>query len=197
MIYAYLRVSSAHQDEQNQRQGVDLKAQSLGITIDKYIIDKVSGVKEPKVRNLGKLLARLKSGDILIISELSRLGRRLFMLFRIIENLMNKGIILYSVKENFTLDGSIQSKTLIFAFGLAAEIERNLISARTQEALAYKKAQGVKLGRPIGAKTKHHKLEPYHDDIIRWLKKGWPKAKIARKCHVCDKTLRKYLKTNL
>lgn len=128
MIYAYLRVSTTIQDEQNQRQGVDLKAEKLGLHIDKYIIDRVSGTKEPDQWNLGKLLRRAKTGDIIIISEMSRLGRRLFMLFRIMEELLNKGVQVYSVKENFTLDNTLQGKTLIFAFGLAADrryMERN------------------------------------------------------------------------
>lgn len=193
MIYAYLRVSTTAQDEQNQRLGVDNKAAKLGLRIDKYIIDRVSGTKEPNVRNLGKLIRRLKEGDILIISELSRLGRRLFMLFRILENLLKSGVHVYSVKENFVLDNSLQSKAMIFSFGLAAEIERDMISQRTKEALAYRKSIGVVLGRPKGSKTQHHKLDPYREKIARWYKKGWSKAKIARKCHCCDKTLRRYM----
>lgn len=196
MIYAYLRVSTTIQDEQNQRQGVDLKAEKLGLHIDKYIIDRVSGTKEPDQRNLGKLLRRAKTGDIIIISEMSRLGRRLFMLFRIMEELLNKGVQVYSVKENFTLDNTLQGKTLIFAFGLAAEIERDMISARTREALAYRKSLGVVLGRPKGSKTKHHKLDPYREKIEKWRAKGWSKAKISRKTKVCDKTLRKYMNQN-
>lgn len=143
MIYAYLRVSTTAQDEQNQRLGVDNKAAKLGLRIDKYIIDRVSGTKEPSVRNLGKLIRRLEEGDILIISELSRLGRRLFILFRILENLLKQGIHVYSVKENFVLDNSLQSKAMIFSFGLASEIERDMISQRTKEALAYRKSIGV------------------------------------------------------
>lgn len=193
MIYAYLRVSTTAQDEQNQRLGVDNKAAKLGLRIDKYIIDRVSGTKEPSVRNLGKLIRRLEEGDILIISELSRLGRRLFMLFRILENLLKQGVHVYSVKENFVLDNSLQSKTMIFSFGLAAEIERDMISQRTKEALSLKKIQGVRLGRPHGSKTRNHKLDPWLEKIIKWRKKGWSKAKIARKCHCCDKTLRRYM----
>ena len=193
MIYAYLRVSTNGQDEQNQRLGVDTKAKLLGVKIDKYIIDRVSGVKEPELRNLGKLLRKLKEGDILFISELSRLGRRLFMLFRILEDLLNKKIVVYSVKENFNLDNTMQSKTMIFSFGLAAEIERDMISQRTKEALALKKIKGVRLGRPHGSKTRNHKLDPWIEKIIKWRKKGWSKAKICKKLKVCDKTLRHYM----
>lgn len=193
-VYAYLRVSSIAQDEQNQRQGVDAKAAALNVRIDKYIIDKVSGTKDPKERNLGKLSRRLKAGDVVIVSELSRLSRRIFTLCRLFEDLLAKGVIVYSVKENFVLDDSPQSKMLIFCFGMSAEIEQRMISARTREALAYRKQQGVKLGRPVGAKTKKHKLEAYKDKITLWLKKGVSRRKIAKRCGVCDKTLRKWLR---
>jgi DNA invertase Pin-like site-specific DNA recombinase len=113
-VYAYLRVSSVSQDEQNQRQGVDAKAVALNVQIDKYIVDKVSGTKEPKLRNLGSLARRLKSGDVVIVSELSCLSRRIFTLCRLFEDLLEKGVRVYSVKENFVLDDSPQSKMLYF-----------------------------------------------------------------------------------
>lgn len=153
MIYAYLRVSTAEQDEQNQRVGVDAKAHELGLCIDKYYVDHVSGTTDPHERRLGRLLSRAKEGDVIIISELSRFGRRLFMLFRILENLLQKGVKVYSVKDGYALDNTLQSKVLAFAFGMAAEIERDMISQRTREALALRKQQGVRLGRPQGAKT--------------------------------------------
>lgn len=197
-VYAYLRVSSVSQDEQNQRQGVDAKAVALNVQIDKYIVDKVSGTKEPKLRNLGSLARRLKSGDVVIVSELSRLSRRIFTLCRLFEDLIEKGVRVYSVKENFVLDDSPQSKMLIFCFGMSAEIEQRMISARTREALAYRKQQGIKLGRPVGAKTKKHKLDVYADKIALWLKKGVSRRKIAKRCKVCEKTLRNWLrKTNV
>lgn len=194
MIYAYLRVSTALQDEENQRTGVDRKAKDLGFTIDKYIIDKVSGITDPKQRNLGKLLKKLKAGDILIISELSRLSRRVFTLFGIIKELVDKDVHVFSVKDSYILENSIQSKVLAFAFGLAAEIERDLISARTKEALAHKKAIGVKLGRPFGAKTKVHKLDQYKEKLLKEYENGTSKSKLAKKYKVCLKTMRKYIK---
>lgn len=197
MNYCYLRISTSLQDEQNQRQGVENKAKQLGIKIDKYIIDKVSGTKEPSERNLGRLLRKMKKNDIIIVSEISRLARRLMMLFRIVEIIQKKEVKLYSVKENFALDNSIQSTVIVFAFGLASSIERDMITLRTKEALAYKKAQGVKLGRPVGSKTKNHKLNPYKDKIIKLYNKGWSKSKLARKFKVCNKTMRKYIKENI
>ncbi len=195
MIYAYLRVSSKIQDEKNQLQGVEEKARLLNIKIDKIIVDKVSGVKSPEQRNLGKLLKRIKQGDILIVSELSRLGRSIFMLFSIIESLQKKGICLYTVKENLTLDDSIQTKAILFAFGLSAEIERKLIVERTKEALNLRKEQGIKLGRPVGSKNKTNRLDSQKNRIKRMLKLGFSKEKICRKIKCSSKTLRKYLLT--
>lgn len=192
--WAYLRVSSLKQDEQNQRQGVDSKAEQLNIKIDKYIIDKVSGTKEPDERNLGRLLRRAKSGDVILVSELSRLGRRMYMLFRIVEGLLKKGVRMYSVKDNFCLDDSLQSTVLVFAFGLAAQIERDMISMRTREALQRRKAMGMHLGRPFGYKVQNHKLDARRTRIQHDLAKGISKSRLARRYNVCVKTMRKYIR---
>lgn len=192
--YAYLRVSSFHQDEDNQRTGVEAKAKQINQRIDKYIIDKVSGTKEPDERNLGKLLRRINKDDIIIVSEISRLGRKLFMIIQIINKILEKQAVLYSVKENFVVGDNIQSKVLIFAFGLAAEIERNLISQRTKEALQLRKSQGKHLGRKFGTKINFRKLNDNKDKILRYYQKGMSKAKLARKYKVCHKTIRKYLR---
>ena len=194
MIYAYLRVSTDDQTCQNQRLGVESLAKKLGLTIDKYIIDDgISGTCDPKKRNLGRLLRSMRPGDVLLCSEISRLGRKLLMVMEILNTLMQKECTLYTVKDNFTLGDNIQSKVLAFAFSLVAELERDLIAMRTREALARLKASGVKLGRPVGAKTQNHKLDQYRDKIAKWYKHGWSKAKIARKCHCVDKTLRRYM----
>lgn len=193
MIYAYLRVSTEFQDEKNQKLGVDKKAVDLGIKIDKYIIDKVSGITDPKQRNLGKLLNKLEENDILIISELSRLSRSVLTLFEIIKKLVDKNIKVYSVKDSYILENSIQSKVLAFAFGLAAEIERDLISVRTKEALARKKAIGIKLGRPVGSKNKELKLYPYKDKILRLYKDGISIYKLSKKFKCCYKTMKDFL----
>ena len=193
MIYAYLRVSTDDQTCQNQRLGVESLAKKLGLTIDKYIVDDgISGTCDPKKRNLGRLLRSMRPGDVLLCSEISRLGRKLLMVMEILNTLMQKECTLYTVKDNFTLGDNIQSKVLAFAFSLVAELERDLIAMRTREALARLKASGVKLGRPVGAKTQNHKLDQYRDKIAKWYKHGWSKAKIARKCHCVDKTLRRY-----
>lgn len=195
MIYAYLRVSTDDQTCQNQKLGIEQLALRLGFTIDKYITDDgVSGVKDPAKRNLGKLLRKMKPGDILLCSEISRLGRKLLMIMDILNTLTKKDCLLYTVKDNFVLGDNVQSKVLAFAFSLVAELERDLISMRTREALARLRVSGKKLGRPVGSVTRNHKLDPYYDRIVRWYEHGWSKAKIARKCHCVDKTLRKYMR---
>ena len=136
MIYGYIRVSTDKQDCENQKLGIESKASALGLCIDKYIEDAgISGTKEPGQRALGLLMQSVVPGDVVIISELSRFGRRLFMLFRILEFLLKRDVRVYSVKDGYTLDNSIQSKVLAFAFGMAAEIERDMIAQRTKEAL--------------------------------------------------------------
>lgn len=197
MVYAYLRVSTDSQDTENQRTGVDAKAKALGLNIDKYVIDNgVSGTIDPCNRKFGKLLKTVKSGDIIIVSELSRLGRRLFMLFRILETLLNKGVIVYSVKDGYSLDNTLQSKVLAFAFGMAAEIERDMISQRTKESLGRIKASGRKLGRNFGCKNKHHKLDGKENLIQDLLHQGLSNRKIAKKLQVSSTTINHFIKTH-
>lgn len=151
MIYGYLRVSSDDQDVNSQKQGVEQFAKDKGWTIDKYITDEgVSGGKDPDKRNLGPLLKLISKDDIIISSEISRLGRDLYMVMDILHFCMERGCVIYTVKDRFVLGDDIQSKVLAFAFGLSAEIERQMIRQRTKEGLRLKMKQGVLLGRPIG-----------------------------------------------
>lgn len=193
-VYAYLRVSTDSQDTENQRTGVDAKARALGLVIDKYIIDDgISGTKEPEKRALGGLLRKITRDDIIICSELSRLGRKLFMIMSILEHCMKVGAKVYTVKDNYELGDNIQSKVLAFAFALSAEIERDLISQRTKEAMARRRANGQHLGRIKGSKNKHHKLDGTEDIIRNAISKGVSKAKISKKLKVSIPTLNKYI----
>lgn len=190
MIYGYIRVSTDKQDCDNQKLGIESKAKSLGIKIDKYIEDAgISGIKEPEQRALGGCLKKLKSGDVLICSELSRLGRKLFMIMRILEHCMKCGAKVYTVKDGYELGDNIQSKVMAFAFALSAEIERDLISQRTKEALVRLKRSGKKLGREAGSKNKKRKLDDKIEIINDMLLKGIPKTKIAKKLKVSMPTL--------
>lgn len=194
MVYGYIRVSTDGQDCQNQKIGIEAKAKSLGLKIEKYIEDSgVSGAKEPNERALGGCLNKLRHGDILICSELSRLGRKLFMVMRILEHCMKCGAKVYTVKDGYELGDNIQSKVIAFAFGLAAEIERDLISQRTKEALFRLKQSGCRLGRRPGSKNKRKKLDDKIEMINAMLRQRTPKSTIARKLKVSPPTLYKYI----
>lgn len=197
MTYAYIRVSTDKQDGTNQKLGIEELCKRKGLKIDRYIDDEgVSGTKEPDKRKLGGLLRNLRQGDVIVASEISRLGRSLFMIMRILEECMNKGVKLYTVKDGYELGDNITSKVLAFAFGLSAEIERNLISQRTKEALAIRKANGVVLGRPAGRRSAKVKLSGHEDEIAAMLGSKIPKVQIARKMGVDRNTLYKFLKDN-
>ena len=192
MIYGYLRVSSDEQDVNSQKQGVVKFAEAREWKIDEYITDEgVSGGKDPDKRNLGPLLKRLQKDDIVIASEISRLGRDLYMVMDILHFCMKTGCKIYTVKDNFSLDDNIQSKVLAFAFGLAAEIERQMIRQRTREGLLLRKKTGVLLGRsPLVQKSDDKfKCEPYKDDILKALEWGASMRNIAKKIGVDRNTL--------
>ena len=168
-VYGYLRVSTDKQDCDNQKVGVEALAEKLGLSIESWIIDNgVSGTKEPEKRQLGKLLKKIQSGDVIICSELSRLGRKLFMVISILEHCMKIGAKVLTVKDGYELGDNVQSKVLAFAFGLVAELERDMISKRTKEALLRLKAEGRELGRR-GIKNKHHKSENFNMEAFKKL----------------------------
>lgn len=197
MIYAYLRVSTDKQDYENQKLGVLNFCKSKNWKIDKEITDDgVSGIKEPDERKLGKILKHIKKGDIIVCSELSRLGRKLFMIMRILEHCMKVGAKVYTVKENYELGDNIQSKVLAFAFGLSAEIERNLISLRTKEALQRRKLKGLCLGKPKGCKNHHYKLDNKLKYIKNCLSKGKSKYFLCCKLNTTYETLNRCIQRN-
>ncbi len=197
-VYGYIRVSTDKQDCDNQKLGIEKKAKNLGVAIDKYIEDDgISGTKEPEKRALGGCLKKLKDKDIIICSELSRLGRKLFMILRILEHIMKSGAKLYTVKDNYELGDNIQSKVLAFAFGISAEIERDLISQRTKEALAIRKNNGIVLGRKAGSKNNQYKLDSKKDYIFAELAKGTSKRKLSKKLKVTAATLNRFFIRNL
>ena len=159
MIYGYIRVSSDKQTVENQRFEINNFCIKNSILIDGWIEETISGTKNYNKRELGKLLRKVRKDDLIICAELSRLGRNLFMIMEILNICMTKECRVWTIKDNYRLGEDIQSKVLAFAFGLSAEIERNLISQRTKEALARKKAEGMVLGRPKGSKNTKRKLD--------------------------------------
>lgn len=195
MNYGYIRVSSDKQTVENQRFEIRRFCEAQGITVDGWIEETISGTRDYSVRRLGRLLKKVGNGDLIICSELSRLGRNLFMIMEILNICMNKGCRVWTIKDNYRLGDDIPSKVLAFAFGLSAEIERNLISQRTKEALARRKAEGVVLGRPKGSASRMEKLKLFHkrELVQSMLAEGASLNKIASECHVDRKTLSRFL----
>ena len=196
MIYGYVRVSTDKQSLQNQEFEINNFCQMQQIKIDKWIAEMISGTKDFEKRKLGILLKKLKKDDILICSEISRLGRNLLQVMTILNFCMQKEIQVWSIKDNYRLGADIQSKVLAFAFSLSAEIERNLISQRTKEALSRIKASGRKLGRQFGSRNKKHILDGKEKDILKLINKGLPKKQIAKLMRVSIFTLYQFLKNN-
>ena len=154
MVVAYLRVSTGKQHLKNQCEEIKKYAIKKNLSVDKWYTEVASGKKKGSDRKLGTLLRRLTKGDILIVTELSRLSRTLLEIMSILNQCIRKEVVVYSVKDGYAFDNNINSKVLGFAFGLVAEIEHNLISARTREALALRKSEGVVLGRRQGCSPK-------------------------------------------
>jgi DNA invertase Pin-like site-specific DNA recombinase len=195
MIYGYIRVSSDKQTVENQRFEINNFCEKKNLIIDGWIEETISGTKSYDKRELGKLLKKVKKDDLIICAELSRLGRNLFMIMEILNICMNKECRVWTIKDNYRLGDDIQSKVLAFAFGLSAEIERNLISQRTKEALARLKAEGKPLGRKLGTRdvNLNKVCSNKHEYILKQLKNGVSVPKIATKIKVARGTLYRYL----
>ena len=197
MIYGYIRVSTDRQTVENQRFEINQFCEKNTLIVDKWIEETISGTKNLQDRKLGKLLKRMKKDDILICSELSRLGRNLLMIMGILNECMNREIQVWTIKDNYRLGNDINSKVLAFAFGLSAEIERNLISQRTKEALARKRAEGVILGRPKGSKSSKTKLTGQEKKIQELLDKRVSYSAIARILGVHRLTVSAFVKERM
>ena len=196
MIYGYIRVSTDKQTVENQRYEINQFCERQEIIVNRWIEETISGKKKVEERKLGKLLKKMKKDDILICSELSRLGRNLLMIMGVLNECMNRDIQVWTIKDNYRLGSDINSKVLAFAFGLSAEIERNLISQRTKEALARKRAEGVVLGRPKGSKSSKTKLTGQEKKIKELLDKKVSYSAIARILGVHRLTVSAFSKTH-
>lgn len=191
MVYGYIRVSTDRQTVENQRFEIKRFCKDNNLQVDRWISETSSGTKEVDKRRLGKLLKGVREGDIIICSEISRLGRSLFMIMSVLNRCMEIGAKVWTVKDNYRLGDDITSKVLAFAFGISAEIERKLISQRTKEALARKKSEGVKLGRPKGPGKRL--LDGKEKQIKAMLDAGLSKVQVAKVYGIHVSTLHEFL----
>ncbi len=196
MIYAYIRVSTEMQNFTSQQFEISNYCNSHSISIDCWISESVSGTIAVDKRKLGRAIKKMKRGDLLICTEISRLGRNMLMIMSILNSCVNKGISIRTIKDNFDLKDDINSKIIAFAFALASEIERSLISQRTKEALLVKKLEGVRLGRPQGSSKKRVRVLNDREKIDQLLSEGVSMTKIAGKYGVHRNTLSLYLRQN-
>ena len=196
MIYGYIRVSSDKQTVENQRFEINNFCKREELKIDGWIEETISGTMAYDKRKLGRLLHKVRKDDLIICAELSRLGRNLFMIMEILNICMSKECRVWTIKDNYRLGDDIQSKVLAFAFGLSAEIERNLISQRTKEALARKREEGKHLGRDNGYRLPIEKYKLWKDRkrIERWLEQKVSHQKIAKRLSVSPTTVRTFIR---
>ena len=180
MIYGYLRVSTERQSTEVQKYEIEKYCKQTGIMIDIWVDEKISGAKKIKNRKIKYIIDDMKSGDTIICTEISRLGRSMQIIFEVMNLCLERGVILISLKENYILNDSPMSKFILSVYSYAAETERILISERTKEGLAARKRAGVKLGRPAGTIAETHKLDDVKDNLIKDLQKGIPKLRLAK-----------------
>jgi len=194
MIYGYIRVSTDKQTTENQRFEIEKFAKKNAIIINHWIEETISGTKDYQKRKLGRVIKKLGKNDILIASEISRLGRNLLQVMSILHHCLSSEAQVWTIKDNYRLGTDIQSKVLAFAFGLSAEIERNMISQRTKEALLRLKSEGKRLGRPSGSSNQQLKLTEQKDKIIKLRKQRNSICQIAKICKVDRNTVSRFLK---
>lgn len=194
--YAYIRVSTQTQTLENQKFEIEQWSRRQGVRIDFWVTETVSGTVGWEKRKLGRLLRRMKKTDLLVCTEISRLGRSMLMVMSVLNACSQKGVFIRTIKDNFNLSDSINSKIIAFAFALAAEIERNLISQRTREALAARKQAGVHLGRPPGPSGKLNRVIEDLPRISAMLDGGATKTAMARMYKIHRNTLNKCLKVH-
>jgi len=193
MVIAYIRVSTELQSYEGQRYEIEQWCRRHNLEVHRWVQEKVSGAQELNRRTLGRLLKRMNRSDVLVCTELSRLGRNMMMVMGILNMCSQKGIKIYSIKDNFELSDSLNAKIIAFAFSLAAEIERNLISQRTREALAAKKQAGIKLGRPFGKSRERKRFDDREDYIRTRLNQGVSIGRLAEELKMHRNTLSRYL----
>jgi DNA invertase Pin-like site-specific DNA recombinase len=190
----YLRVSTVDQDTEKNKHDILTLANDKNFGKVDWVEEKVSGKKSWKERKISNVIEKLDRDDRIIVPELSRLGRSMLEIMEMLSIAKDKGICIYAVKGGWELNGTIQSKVMAMAFSIAAEIERDLISKRTKEALRARKAAGVKLGRPKGPGKS--KLDKYREEIVALLNNGSTKTFVAKRYKTTLPNLYNWLNKN-
>lgn len=193
MIYGYIRVSTDKQTVENQRFEIKRYCDYHGWVIDKWISETISGTKDVNKRKLGTLITMMEPGDMLLCSEISRLGRSMFMILDLLKVCLEKGIRVRTIKENYACGDDPMSKLIASIYGYLAEMERNLISQRTKKGLARRIAEGVKLGRKTGGHNSHYKLSGKEKEIRKMLVAEVSKVNICRIFEYNGKTLNDFI----
>ena len=194
MIYGYIRVSTEKQAVEVQRYEINRYCSEQGIEVDAWIEESISGAIKPSARLLGKLiLDRIKKGDLILVTEISRLGRNVYMVMSIINHCMLTGAAILPIWKGEIIKEDSMSVYETFFDIISAQKERELISRRTKCALAMMKSNGVRLGRPVGIPRKR-KLEGKEKEIIRLLSNGVSKAEVSRRLGVNQSTLSEFIK---
>lgn len=194
MNYAYIRVSTDKQTTENQKLVIRQYAKQHRLTKIQFVAETISGTREPSKRKLGELMQCTQAGDVVIITELSRLGRSLIMIFNVLQTFLDKDVKVIAIKENYELGDNVQSKVLAFAFGLSAEIERQLISERTKAGLERARKAGKQIGRLKGVSPSKYKLSGKEKYIKKQIRSGRSKRSLAIELNVTWTTLNNFYK---
>lgn len=197
MTYGYIRVSTSSQTTDNQKIQIRKYCKEKRLHNVVWYAETISGTKQPEKRKLGELLKSVTTGDTIIVTEISRMGRSMVMIMNVLDFCLKAQVKVIAIKENFILDNSIACKALMFAFGLSAEIERTLISERTKAGLERAKKRGKKIGRSKGEKPHRYKLTPYRARIKRYIKEGRSINSMAREFGVRWQTMKSFCTVNI
>ena len=189
---AYLRVSTTDQDLEKNKSAILHLANEKNFGKVDFVEETVSGKINWRKRKIAHILEEASRDDRIIVSELSRLGRSMLECMEILSIATEKGVAIYAIKGNWQLDKTIQSKIVAMAFSMASEIERDLISKRTIEALKACKKAGVQLGRPKGPGKS--KLDIYRPEIEALLANGTTQKFIANRYGSTEANLHHWLK---
>ena len=197
MIYGYIRVSTDSQTVQNQKIQIKKYCKEKRLHNIKWFSETISGTIAPEKRKLGELFEMVKEGDVIICTELSRLGRSMIMILNELDYCLKRNVKVVAIKENFTLDDSIACTALMLAFGLSAELERKLLSERTKMGLSRARLKGKRIGRQAGEKPHYFKLTPYKIKIRQYMKEGRSIYSMAREFNVTWMTMKNFCTTNI